>query len=116
MRRAGAADAGILLVGANTWEGIKEMHARNAVFRAVENGSALFRQVSRGRANAVDHQGRVLATTDYFTSEQQAMVAYVPRECVATVYSRIGDTFAWLCAAGLAGLASLVLRRRSGVH
>jgi len=104
LRQAGAADADVLLVAANTWEGIKEMHARNAVFRAVENGSSLFRQASRGRSNATDHQGRTLATTDYFTTEQQTMVAYVPREGVTTVYSRIGDAFAWSCLVGLAVL------------
>ncbi len=111
VRQAGARGVDVLLVGANTWEGIKEMHARNAVFRAVENGSSLFRQASRGRANATDHQGRVLATTDYFTTGQQTMVAMVPREGVTTVYSRIGDAFAWTCVAALAALAVLSVAR-----
>ncbi|MFC4561870.1 hypothetical protein ACFO4E_08365 [Nocardiopsis mangrovi] len=96
----------IMLVSANTWEGIKEMHARNAVFRAVENGFSLFRQASRGRANAVDHQGRTLAATDYFATGQQTMVAYVPTRGVTTVYSVIGDAFAWLCVAALAAMAA----------
>ena len=112
VRQAGAADVDTILISANTWEGIKEMHARNAVFRAVENGASLFRQASRGRANAVDHQGRTLATTDYFTTDQQTLVAYVPTEGVTTVYARIGDTFAWLCVAGLVGLAGTALLRR----
>ncbi|WAE74733.1 nitrilase [Streptomonospora nanhaiensis] len=114
VRQAGAADADVLLVGANTWEGIKEMHARNAVFRAVENGASLFRQASRGRSNATDHQGRTLATTDYFTTGQQTMVAYVPREGVTTLYSRIGDAFAWSCLAALLALAATGRRRHGG--
>nr|AJW65422.1 apolipoprotein acyltransferase [Nocardiopsis sp. CMB-M0232] len=106
MRQGGAAGTDIMLVSANTWEGIKEMHARNAVFRAVENGFSLFRQASRGRANAVDHQGRTLATTDYFATGQQTMVAYVPTRGVTTVYAVIGDAFAWLCVAALAAMAA----------
>ncbi|MFY7067782.1 apolipoprotein N-acyltransferase [Nocardiopsis changdeensis] len=114
VRQAGAAGADILLVGANTWEGIKEMHARNAVFRAVENGVSLVRQASRGRANAVDPLGRTLATVDYYTAERQLLVAHVPREGVPTVYARVGDVFAWLCAAALLALAAAAVRARYG--
>ncbi|MFL1379915.1 nitrilase-related carbon-nitrogen hydrolase [Nocardiopsis protaetiae] len=115
VRQAGAAGADILLIGANTWEGIKEMHARNSVFRAVENGVSLVRQASRGRANAVDPLGRTLATVDYYTAERQLLVAHVPGEGVPTVYARVGDVFAWLCAAGLLALvAGAAPRARRG--
>ncbi|TDQ52304.1 apolipoprotein N-acyltransferase [Actinorugispora endophytica] len=116
LRQGGAAGADIMIVGANTWEGIKEMHARNSVFRAVENGFSVFRQASRGRANAVDHQGRPLATTDYFTTDQQTMVAFVPTRGVTTVYSVVGDLFAWLCVVTVVLLAALCAlpRRRGG--
>ena len=59
----------------------------------------------------MDYQGRVLAASDYFTSDQQTMVAYVPTEGVPTIYATIGDTFAWLCCAGLAALALIGVGR-----
>ncbi|CAL9556711.1 Apolipoprotein N-acyltransferase [Nocardiopsis dassonvillei] len=115
VRQAGTAGADILLIGANTWEGIKEMHARNAVFRAVENGVSLVRQASRGRSNAVDPLGRTLATVDYYSTGRQILVADVPRAGTATVYARTGDVFAWLCAAALLPLAAgAAVHRRPG--
>jgi len=37
---------------------------------------------------------------DHFASEQRVMVAQVPTRGVRTIYSMIGDLFAWLCLAG----------------
>jgi apolipoprotein N-acyltransferase len=44
----------------------------------------------------------VLASSDYYTSDQQTMIAYVPTKGVRTIYGSIGDMFAWLCLAQLA--------------
>ena len=65
----------------------------------------------------VDYEGHVLAASDYFTTDQQVMVAYVPMHGVRTIYATIGDLFAWLCIIGLAALIALTItqsrRRRS---
>ena len=49
----------------------------------------------------VDYEGRALSASDYFTSDQQVMVASVPIKGVHTIYAVIGDLFAWLCLASL---------------
>lgn len=115
MRQAGRGGVGIVLVGANNWEGIKELHAQNAIFRAVENGYSVVRQANRGLSVAYDHQGRTLAASDYFDTKRQTMVAYVPTEGTRTVYSSVGDLFAWICigaTVALAGRAAVRINRR----
>lgn len=59
-----------------------------------------------------DDQGRVLASQDYFGSSSGILIAAVPTHGVTTIYSRIGDLFAYLCAAGLVFLAALAFLRR----
>ena len=81
-------------------------------FRAIENGFSLVDQAKDGLSIAVDYEGNVLATSDYFTTNPQVMVADVPMHGVHTIYATIGDLFAWLSMAGLAVLIGVALARR----
>ena len=101
MRQAGSQDVDIMLVPSNDWPGIDPWHTQHAVFRAIENGYALVRQASNGLAMTVDDEGNVLAATDYYTTDQQTMIASVPVKGVWTIYAHVGDLFAWLCIAGM---------------
>jgi len=49
---------------------------------------------------------RTLATVDDSLAHQKVMVAQLPTAGVATIYSRVGDLFARLCAAGLLAAAA----------
>jgi apolipoprotein N-acyltransferase len=109
IRQAGRASTDILLAPSDDWRAIDPAHSRAAVFRAIENGFSLVRQTSKGLSLAVDSKGRVLAASDYFDTDQQVLVAYVPTHGVRTVYATIGDLFAWLCVLGLVALAGLAL-------
>jgi apolipoprotein N-acyltransferase len=84
----------------------------------VENGFSLVRHTNDGLSAAVDYQGRVLSRMDHFTAGEPVMVSEVPIEEVTTVYSRIGDSFAWLCVAALVWLVGRVVarRKRPDVH
>ncbi|GLY88091.1 hypothetical protein Airi02_060200 [Actinoallomurus iriomotensis] len=64
----------------------------------------LVRQDSDGLSAAFDDRGHVLATADYFTTDRQTTVAYVPTRGVTAVYDLIGDAFAWLCLLTAIGL------------
>ena len=71
-------------------------HFEQASMRAIENGRYLVRSANTGISGIVDPYGRVLARTDIF---QQAVVvgqARFVRE--RTIYSRIGDVFAYASA------------------
>ncbi|MCT7656866.1 nitrilase-related carbon-nitrogen hydrolase [Mycobacterium deserti] len=109
VRQAGQARADILLVPSNDWQPVDTIHARAATYRAVENGLALVRPTGNGISIAVNHLGQTLATADYFTTPALTMVADVPTRGVATVYARLGDTFAYVCIALLALLGAAAL-------
>ena len=101
MREAATKGADLMLVPANDWEGFEHLHAENVVFRAVENGYSVLRQSSHGVSTVVDGQGRILRSVNYFTAADPTIIAQIPHEArTPTMYSRVGDVFAWLCMAG----------------
>lgn len=109
IRQAGSANVDILLVPSLNWKEIDPIHTRMASFRAVENGFSLVRATGEGLSAAFDYHGRILSTADFFTTDGESMVSYVPTQGVGTVYSVIGDLFAWLCAMGVAVLIGRVV-------
>jgi len=112
IRRVGQANADILLVPGGDWREIDPYHTQMATFEAIEMGSSLVSQVDGGLSVAVDYEGHVLAATDFYTTDPQLMVAYVPMQGVHTIYATIGDLFAWLSIAGLVVLIGVALARR----
>ncbi len=110
IRQAGQGGADLLFGPSDDWQAIDPFHAQHATFRAIENGFSLVRQASRGLALATDYEGRVLAAADYYTTDQQVLVAYVPTHGVPTIYAAIGDLFAWLCVGGLLALTGWAIR------
>jgi apolipoprotein N-acyltransferase len=114
IRQAGEAGVDVMFNPANDWEEVAPLRMRMATFRAIENGFSLVRPTSHGFSVATDYRARVLGLTNYFTSEDPVMIAYVPTKGVKTVYSQIGDLFAWLCMAGLvAAIGCVVVRRKA---
>jgi apolipoprotein N-acyltransferase len=109
LRKVGRARADILLVPSSDGKAITQLHHVQAVFRAVENGVSMLRAARWGLSSAVDPLGRTLATMDDSLAAQKVMVAQLPTKGVATIYSRIGDLFAWLCIIGLLGAIVLGL-------
>jgi apolipoprotein N-acyltransferase len=114
IRQAGQGGADLLLAPSNDWQEVDPIHTQAAAFRAIENGFSLVRQASHGLAMTVDYEGHVLAASDYFTTDQQVMVASVPMHGVRTIYAAIGDLFAWLCIVNLAACAGLAILRSRG--
>lgn len=111
VRQAGRNGTDILLSPSLDWRAIDPLHSHMAVFRAIENGVAVVRHADNGLSLVTDAYGRVLAAVDHFSGGQRVMVAQVPTRGTTTVYARIGDAFAWLCALGLIGLCAAALRR-----
>jgi len=112
IRQAGQAGADVMLVPGYDWRGIDPYNTQMATFRAIENGFSLVRQASNGLAMTVDYEGQVLAASDYYTTDPQVMVADVPMQGVRTIYTTIGDLFAWLSLAGLVVLIGVAFARR----
>jgi apolipoprotein N-acyltransferase len=113
LRQAGRKDVDILLLPSSDWEAITDWHAQQAPFRAVENGTALVRPTRKGISLATDSLGRTVGQkSDYFTGDDHTLVTAVPVKGRDTVYSVVGDTFAYVCAAGLVVLSGWAVRRR----
>jgi apolipoprotein N-acyltransferase len=100
MRQA-AGSADILILPANDWRSIKDLHFQMAAFRAIETGVPLVRAAASGISAAFDPWGRLLGVSDYFAPGDGTMTVQVPMGGIRTLYGRTGDLFAWLCVAGL---------------
>jgi len=112
LAQAGALRADIMLDPAKDWRAIDPLHTRMASFRAIEQGFNLIRQTSQGRSAAYDYQGRLLASMDHFHTADYAMVSQIPTRGVRTIYSLLGDWFAWACIAALVMLTILAVWRK----
>jgi apolipoprotein N-acyltransferase len=112
IRQAGKNNADILFAPTSDVRPYAASALAMADYRAIENGFSMIRPTGNGLSAMVDPQGRVLASQDYFTNSSGIMLASLPMHRVTTIYSRIGDTFAYLCVAGLILLMGLALLRR----
>lgn len=107
IRQAGSGDADILLIPAQDWEAVDPLHSHMTVFRAIENGVSVIKSTGDGLSIAVTPYGLLTDASGYPDSSQKQMVSCVPNKGIATVYSKIGDAFAWLCISGLVIIAFL---------
>ena len=110
--QAGKIRTDILLDPSLDWRAIDPMHTYTASFRAIEQGLNLVRQTDHGLSAAFDYQGRPLASADHFQTVDHVMISQVPTQGVRTVYSRLGDWFAWVSLAALLLLCRQSFRPR----
>jgi apolipoprotein N-acyltransferase len=84
-------------------------HLSMAVLRAVEHHVCLARAANTGISAFIDGAGRLLWTSEINVPEAHAIeLAWLPG---GSLYTRIGDVFAWACVI-IAGLALILVRRR----
>jgi len=69
-------------------------HQALALWRTVENRRYLLRGSNSGVTSIIDAAGRVVAQGGLFTAE--VVSGAVPRLQIQTVYTRLGDAFAWI--------------------
>jgi apolipoprotein N-acyltransferase len=112
VRQAGEQNADVLIAPYSDIHPWESEDAVTATYRAIENGVSLLRPAGHGTSTIVDYEGRMLATQNYFTNSSGIMLTTIPTRGVRTVYSRIGDLFAYLCVAGLILLTGWALSRR----
>ena len=114
IRQAAQGAADLLILPANDWKSIKDLHFQMHAFRAIETGTPIVRAAASGLSSAVDPWGRVVGMTDYFAPGDGTMTAQLPLGGIRTVYGRVGDLFAWLCVAGLATALALGAMQHAG--
>jgi apolipoprotein N-acyltransferase len=107
IRRAGLGATELFVLPVNDWRAIKDIHLHMHVFRAIENGMPIVRAAANGLSAAVDPWGRVLGVADHLAQGDSTLVAQIPIGHVPTLYTRVGDLFAWLCVAGLVSMLGI---------
>lgn len=103
--QVGQQQTDILLSPAKDWEGINPIHAEMAVFRAIENGTAVIRQSDEGMSIVVDGYGRTLATGEGLVDNGNYLITEVPTTSPTTLYPVVGDVVGILATVSLVGLA-----------
>jgi apolipoprotein N-acyltransferase len=88
-------------------------HFLQASMRAIEQGRYMSRAANTGITGFVDPYGRVLQQSDIF--ERAILVGDVRMLDVRTIYGRIGDLFAYICAALTLVALLFAPRRTSGL-
>lgn len=108
IRQAGKANVDIMFSPAFEWP--KGLVVHSVYMRAIENGFSLVRPTFNGITIAADYNGNILNQMDSDETEDGIMYADVPTKGIKTLYSTIGDSFAWLCVLGLLGFIILKIK------
>lgn len=89
-----------------------KQHFINSLFRAVENRRPLLRATASGVTAYVETTGRVAARLPYYMEDFLVVDVDLSKNR-DSLYTRFGDWFPYLCAAGLAVLAIFIALRMS---
>ncbi len=73
LQQTGQKGTDILLIPAGDWKAISPYHTYAAVFRGIENGCAVVRQVSGGLSVAADYYGNILSSMDFLILHRKSM-------------------------------------------
>lgn len=109
IRQAGKKDVDIMLAPAYAWP---KSTGPSYYLRTIENGFSYIRPTYNGISFAADYNGRILTKMDSDDTKDGIMYADVPTKGVRTIYSTIGDLFAWLCVLGLLGFIVVAIREK----
>lgn len=106
------ANIDIMLVPGNDWREISPYHTYVSSFRAIEQGFNMVRSVSKGFSASFNYKGQLLSSADYFKTIELVLYSDVPTKGQQTIYSLLGDYFAWLCIAFFLALTGIIILRK----
>jgi apolipoprotein N-acyltransferase len=106
----------LMLVPGNDWKEITPYHTYVASFRALEQGFNLVRAASRGLSASFNYKGQLLSAQNYFATNDVILYSDVPMKGQRTVYSVVGDAFAWLCILFFVSTTIFVLGTRKRIE
>ena len=112
-RQYARAGVGLMLVPAWDFVADRFSHGHMAVMRAVEDGFSIVRAAKQGYLTVVDDRGRILAEERSDSAPFASLLAQVPVGHEKTVYSVLGDWFAWVCCCAFGFAVLRILRPRS---
>ncbi len=87
----------IMLVPGNDCQEITPYHTYVASARAIEQGFNMVRAASRGFSASFNYKGQLLSSMNYYKTDDIILYSDIPTKGQKTIYSLLGDYFAWLC-------------------
>ncbi len=97
IKQTGKMDIDIMLVPGSDWKEISPYHTYVASTRSIENGFNMVRSTFKGFSASFDYKGQLLSSNDFFKTDEVLLYSDLPVKGQKTVYSVLGDYFAWLC-------------------
>ena len=97
IKQAGNMNIYIMLVPGSDWEEISPYHTYVASVRGIENGFNMVRSTFKGFSASFDYKGQLLSYNDFFKTDELILYSDVPVKGQKTIYSFLGDYFAWIC-------------------
>ncbi len=97
IKQTGKMDIDIFLVPGSDWEEISPYHSYVASIRGIENGFNMVRSVFKGFSASFNYKGQLISSNDFFKTDEVILYSDVPVKGQKTVYTLLGDYFAWLC-------------------
>jgi apolipoprotein N-acyltransferase len=96
-----ASGARLMLVPGSDWPAIDPLHPNMVAMRAVENGYAVLRPSRESASVAFDAFGRELGRTQWQGVNEPIVTGTLRTAAPRTLYSQIGDIFAYIAAIAL---------------
>ena len=97
INQTGKMDIDIMLVPGSDWEEISPYHTYVASVRSIENGFNMVRSTFKGFSASFNYKGQLLSSNNFFKTDKVILYSDVPVKGQKTIYSFLGDYFAWLC-------------------
>lgn len=121
VKQAGEQNIDLLFIPSQDWVEVRDIHAGMSVFRAIENGTTIFRQTGQGVSNVNDAYGNQINRVDSFEEETEGFasvqIVETPIGSVNTLYQSLGDFLGNFMQIGLLGLVIglWLTRKKEGV-
>ena len=104
----------IMLVPGNDWMEITPYHTYVAVARAIEQGFNMVRASSQGFSASFNYKGQLLSSMNFYITDDLILYSDLPTKGQKTIYSVLGDYFAWMCIVFLMIISMVLIKKKFG--
>jgi apolipoprotein N-acyltransferase len=109
MRQLGKKKVDALFLPSGDWYNIAPYHSYMAMFRGIENGLTIVRPTSGGLSLVTDYRGKQQTSFDFYQPGEKLWTDNIITGHAFTLYSVIGDAFAYICVAITLGTVLLLV-------
>lgn len=112
INQTGKMNIDIMLVPGSDWQEITPYHTFVASVRGIEHGFNMVRSVFKGFSASFNYKGQLLSSNDFFKTDEVILYSDVPVKGQKTIYSVLGDYFAWFCILFFLSMSVVYVKNR----